>query len=172
MVGVMAILQQWPFLTAVNCDMQRCAKCGKRFDNVGDKCPTCGWESRLGIHADAAEPDGTSVLRESMKQDPASLELANRYWRALAGPGGDIRSGRDVIDAYREPALRSTEGAVAFAHAYRELFDVSGELPRLAYFDESLIQVLGNCVSQLSKRDRAAIEWVLNAIRGMTPDSQ
>ena len=25
-------------------------------------------------------------IRESLKQDPANLELANRYWGALAGP--------------------------------------------------------------------------------------
>ena len=32
-------------------------------------------------------------VRESLKQDPANLELANRYWGGLAGPGGDLRAG-------------------------------------------------------------------------------
>lgn len=26
-------------------NVQKCAKCGKGFDNVRGKCPTCGWES-------------------------------------------------------------------------------------------------------------------------------
>ena len=104
-------------------------------------------------------------VRESLKQDPANLELANRYWGALAGPGGDLRSGHHVIEVYREAALRSTDGALAFARAYRDLFEVSGESPRLAYFDESLIQALRNCVSQLSERDGSAVEWILEVIR-------
>jgi hypothetical protein len=86
-------------------------------------------------------------IRECQKQDPANLELANRYWAALAGPGGDLRSGHQVIDACRESALGSAEGAVAFARAYRDLFEVSGESARLSYFDESLIQALRNSVS-------------------------
>ncbi len=35
--------------------VQKCAKCGKRFDNVHGKCPTCGWESLDNPH-DIAEP--------------------------------------------------------------------------------------------------------------------
>ena|SRR5258708_9616332 len=45
--------------------MQRCAKCGKRFDNVRGKCPTCGWESRLGSHA-TAPPDSESLTLEEI----------------------------------------------------------------------------------------------------------
>ena len=99
-------------------------------------------------------------IREGLKQDPANLELAHQYWVALAGD----RSGQHVIEAYREAALRSTEGAVAFARAYRELFTVSGEPPRLAYFDEPLIQALKGCVSQLPESDRSEVEWILNVI--------
>jgi YD repeat-containing protein len=31
-------------------NVQKCAKCGKRFDNVRGKCPTCGWESLDNPH--------------------------------------------------------------------------------------------------------------------------
>ena len=88
-------------------------------------------------------------IREGLKQDPANLELANQYWVALAGDRGqdNYRSGQNVIEAYREAALGSAEGAIAFARAYRDLFQVSGEIPRLAYFDESLIQALRNSVA-------------------------
>jgi hypothetical protein len=106
-------------------------------------------------------------IREGLKQDPANLELANQYWVALSGDRGedDYRSGQNVTEAYREAALRSTEGAVAFARAYRQLFTVSGEPPRIAYLDEPLIQALKGCVSQLPESDRSAIEWVLGWIR-------
>jgi hypothetical protein len=86
-------------------------------------------------------------IRERLKQGSADLELTNLYWGALAGLGGDIRSGQDVVEAYREYALTSIERAAAFARAYRELADISGEFPRLAFFDESLIQALRSCVS-------------------------
>lgn len=31
-------------------NVQKCAKCGKRFDNVHGTCPTCGWESLDNPH--------------------------------------------------------------------------------------------------------------------------
>ena len=31
-------------------NVQKCAKCGKGFDNVRGKCPTCGWESLDNPH--------------------------------------------------------------------------------------------------------------------------
>src|SRR6266568_5725889 len=46
--------------------MQRCARCGKRFDNVRGKCPTCGWESRRGSQADTAQPDDESLALEEI----------------------------------------------------------------------------------------------------------
>jgi Domain of unknown function (DUF4375) len=30
--------------------VQKCVKCGKRFDNVEGKCPACGWESPDSPH--------------------------------------------------------------------------------------------------------------------------
>src|SRR5947207_4752476 len=37
--------------------MQKCAKCGKRFDNAEGKCPTCGWESLDNPHAVTEPPE-------------------------------------------------------------------------------------------------------------------
>jgi hypothetical protein len=65
------------------------------------------------------------VLKQSLKQDPTNLELANRYWKAV----GLAQSGRYVHDACRSAALASNVGAAAFARAYRELFSCSGEGP-------------------------------------------
>jgi predicted nucleic acid-binding Zn-ribbon protein len=40
--------------------MQKCAKCGKGFDNVLGKCPTCGWES-LDNPRDLTEVEATQL---------------------------------------------------------------------------------------------------------------
>ena len=110
--------------------------------------------------------DALKSIRQRLRDDPGNLELANVYWAALAGQSGeaDLRCGRDVIDAYREAALRSREGAVAFATAYRELFQESGEGPRITYFDEGLILALRRCVSGLSEEERFNVEWILQSI--------
>jgi len=81
-----------------------------------------------------------SGLRKTLKDNPANIELANRYWCALAGNRAkgepDLRSGSDVIEAFREAAISSKKGIEVFARAYRDLFEISGESPRPAYFDE------------------------------------
>lgn len=104
------------------------------------------------------------VLRESLKQDPTNLELANRYWNAV----GNGQSGGDVRDAYRDAALASTVGAAAFAKAYRELSLCSGEGPRMGHFDEALIQALKTYLPQLTGEDHSNVEWVLQEI-GLIP---
>jgi hypothetical protein len=106
-------------------------------------------------------------IRQSLNGDPTNLDLANRYWTALA----ERRDGRSVIVAYREAALASSVGVAAFAGAYRELFDVSGESPRLVYFDTALIQALQRNRSELPRTDRENVQWILRSIGVMPPSS-
>ncbi len=109
-----------------------------------------------------------AALREELQRSPANIVLANRYWCALAGDRakneGDYRSGTDVIEVYREAALLSKEGVEAFAGAYRELFNISGETPRLAYFDELLVRSLKAKLPELAVADRKNVEWILHSI--------
>jgi hypothetical protein len=82
-------------------------------------------------------------LKKALDADPTNVEVANHYWAALASFGGnDVRSGGFVIKAFRGCALASRAGLVAFARAYLELFEKSGEQPRAALFDEELLQAL------------------------------
>jgi hypothetical protein len=105
------------------------------------------------------------TLREGLNRDPANLDLANRYWNALASyKGHDIRSGKDVVQTYKDAALKSREGAAAFARAYRQLFEMSGEGPRAAFFDESLIQALQAWAPQLPEPERSTVRWLLQSI--------
>lgn len=104
-------------------------------------------------------------LRATLESDPTNVELANRYWVELASFGGhDVRSGGFVIEAFRGCALASQAGAVAFARAYRELFEKSGEKPRAELFDEELLQALKTKLPDLSNDDQAIVQWVLASI--------
>jgi hypothetical protein len=101
-------------------------------------------------------------VRQSLRLDPANIDLTNRYWATLAD--GDYRSGRYVIEAYRETALASVTGGAALAQAYRELFLVSGEGPRSEFFDARLIEALRSYIPQMSEADRSNVQWVLQSI--------
>ena len=105
-------------------------------------------------------------LKRTLDSDPTNVEAANRYWVELASLGGnDVRSGGFVIEAFRGCALASHAGAVAFARAYRELFEKSGEKPRAELFDEELIQALKTRLPDLSNDDQAIVQWVLESIK-------
>jgi hypothetical protein len=104
-------------------------------------------------------------LKTTLESDPTNVEVANRYWVQLASFGGyDVRSGGFVIEAFRGCALASHAGAVAFARAYRELFEKRGEKPRAELFDEELLQALKTRLPDLSKEDQAIVQWVLASI--------
>jgi len=104
-------------------------------------------------------------LKKALDLDPTNVEVAIRYWVELASLGGnDVRSGGFVIEAFRGCALASGAGAVAFARAYRELFEKSGEKPRAELFDKELLQALKTRIPDLSNDDQAVVQWVLASI--------
>ena len=104
-------------------------------------------------------------LKKALDLDPTNVEVAIRYWVELASLGGnDVRSGGFVIEAFRGCALASGAGAAAFARAYRELFEKSGEKPRAELFDKELLQALKTRIPDLSNDDQAVVQWVLASI--------
>ena len=105
-----------------------------------------------------------------LKKTPTNINLANHYWAKLAE--GDYRSGRYLIEAYREAALTSGTGAAALARAYRELFLDSGEEPRRQYFDVRLIQSLRSYIAEMEEGDRVNTQWVLETIDSNSPTNQ
>ena len=105
-------------------------------------------------------------LKRTLDSDPTNVDVANRYWVELASFGGnDVRSGGFVIEAFRRCALASPAGAVAFAQAYRELFEKSGEKPSAELFNEELLQALKTRLPDLSNDDQAVVQWVLESIK-------
>jgi hypothetical protein len=104
-------------------------------------------------------------LKKALDSDPTNVEATNRYWVELASFGGhDVRSGGFVIEAFRGCAVASHAGAVAFARAYRELFEKSGEKPRAELLDQELLQALKTRLPDLSNGDQAIVQWVLARI--------
>jgi hypothetical protein len=107
-------------------------------------------------------------LREALRDSPKDLARANRYWLALAGDRAkneaDLRSSSNVIEAYRAPALSSKKGVEALARAFREVFQMSGEVPRSAYFDDQLVMALKAGLNELSGAESSDLEWLLRSI--------
>ena len=109
----------------------------------------------------AADKQALETLRQALNSDPTNLDVANRYWNALAVS----QCGRDVIETYRKAALMSPEGCIVLARAYRELFEDSCEGPRAIYFDSDLLYALRSHLPELPSGDRLVGEWVLQSIR-------
>jgi hypothetical protein len=106
-----------------------------------------------------------NAVRESLKRDPANLEIASRYWAALGSSNGhDLRSGRDVVETFGAAALSDSGGAGAFARAYRELFEMSGESPRAEFLGEELTEALKSALPQLSDQDQSTVRWILQSL--------
>lgn len=114
--------------------------------------------------ADDAE---LAALLSALEEQPADLDRAWRYWRALGNwQGCDIRSGGHVVRAFRTAALASAEGAAAFASAYSELHALSGEGPRLFFVNRELLSALTRALERLPGEDRHRVEWVLVCVTG------
>ena len=112
-----------------------------------------------------AEEENPTELRQRLDQDPTNLELANRYWHALGSyEGHDVRSGALLIGTYRAAALNSREGVTALTRAYRQLFLISGESPRVDLFDEELITSLIRSAPELPKSMQSEVNWILQSI--------
>jgi len=114
-----------------------------------------------------------SALKKILLSEPSNLDVANRYWDALSSIGGhDVRSGGFLIEAYRACALASHEGVIAFARAYRELYENSGESPRRELLDEELSQALETRLSALRNHDQGIVEWILESVFRRIPPSR
>jgi len=114
------------------------------------------------------EPDqALEILRQALRADPTNLGIADRYWKARAAYKGkyDIRCGRHIIEAYREAALRSPQGVIALASAYKDLFTTTGEGPRPVYFDDDLVCALQRYLPELPERERSTVRWILESVR-------
>jgi hypothetical protein len=104
-------------------------------------------------------------LKKKLDNDPTNLDAANQYWEQLASVGGeDVRSGGFVLEAYRKCALGSAEGVTAFAQAYRELFEKTGEKPSAQLLDKELLQALKATCSELSGEDQEIVRWILKCV--------
>jgi hypothetical protein len=111
--------------------------------------------------------DRLRVLKAALAADPANLELGWRYWKVLgAWQGRDVRSGMHVIQVFHEAALATPAGVQALAQAYRQLFEASGEKPRV--LDPHLERCVQSALKALSEGDRAVVQWLLDCVGNRT----
>jgi hypothetical protein len=102
-------------------------------------------------------------IERSLASDPTNLDLAWEYWNALGSCNGcDIRSGMYVFEAFRPAAMQSIAGVLAFAQAYLELFDLSGEGPR--QIDEALACKARSALLMLHGSEREVVQWMLDSV--------
>ena len=102
------------------------------------------------------------ALEQALAADPENLELAWRYWHALGSwDGCDIRAGIYVHRAFRAAALSSVAGVLAFARAYRQLFELSGEGPRS--LDPAMAKACEAVLPDLVGEEWSLVKWLLDA---------
>lgn len=100
-------------------------------------------------------------LKQDLDADSTNIDAAKRYWLALASFGGhDVRSGKFAIEAFRRCALASHAGVVALAHAFRDLYEKTGEKPRSELFDQELLQALKAALPHLAGEDLEVVQWI------------
>jgi len=83
-------------------------------------------------------------LRDTFGSNPTNVDLANRYWNALASlDGHNVRSGGFVIEVYRQAALTSKDGVIAL------------DKPTAETYVEELTEIVVNEYRRARQRDRA-----------------
>src|SRR5579859_4657144 len=112
-----------------------------------------------------ATEDQIRELRARFLATPTDVATAKRYWDALGNLNGhDVRSGRDVVDAFGHAALQSDGGAIALSSAYWELFNLSGEGPRKTYLNENLLSAIRRARHRTPGSDGDLLQWLLESI--------
>jgi hypothetical protein len=100
---------------------------------------------------------------KTLRAEPKSLEAAIDVWRLCSSSGDDdVRSSGWVKLAFRDCALSSTDGVVAMAGAYQELFEATGVTPPATDFDAQLLKAFRSARLETSSR---AVQWVLDTLK-------
>jgi hypothetical protein len=109
---------------------------------------------------------GWRARREALEaehaQDDSRLEIAESLWNALdGGVGNNLKSIPRAVRTFRGVALRSQEGAERLATALKEWFEVSGQIPTRADFDDELYWAISR-----TRRDSGveSIRWLLATV--------
>lgn len=109
--------------------------------------------------------DEIKKLGASLKKNPGDIDAAWNYWRGLGNlKGYDVRSGQYVVDAFGQAALDSRRGAIAFATAYRELANLTGDGPQRVYVNNELLAAIREAIDQVDATDKQLLEWVIESV--------
>ena len=102
------------------------------------------------------------ALEVEHAQDDSRLEISESLWDALdGGVGNNLKSIPRAVRTFRGAALRSQEGAERLAAALKEWFEVSGQLPTRADFDDELYWAISRTRHDTSVE---SIRWLLATV--------
>jgi hypothetical protein len=100
---------------------------------------------------------------ETLRAEPKSLAAAANVWRLCSSSeGDDVRSTGWVNLAFKDCALSSTDGVLAMARAYEELFEATGVAPQPKDFDAQLLTAFRKARLETSS---SAVRWVLDTLK-------
>jgi hypothetical protein len=134
----------------------------RRASHGGARPLNCGVR-RQPVGNDLFLPKQLRGAVETLRAEPKNLEAAANVWRLCgSGNGDDLRSSGWVSLAFKDCALSSTEGVVAMARAYQELFEATGVTPLPADFDAQLLTAFRAARLETSS---SAVQWVLDTLK-------
>lgn len=101
-------------------------------------------------------------LRSQLAAEPKNFTLAQSVWDLLGSSGFDVRTGRLLVDTFRQSAFNSAESLEFLVSEFRKLTDETGKQPTSALFDP----LLENLIRQHSPRSRNGedFRWLLEAL--------
>jgi len=101
-------------------------------------------------------------LRSQLAAEPGNSELPKSVWALLGSSGFDVRTGRLLVDTFRQSAFSSTDSLEFLVSEFRKLTDETSEQPTSAFIDP----LLENLIRQHSPRSRNGddFRWLLEAL--------
>lgn len=104
-------------------------------------------------------------LKKKLAEEPENLSVARELWEKLQGPKDfNYKSGNLAISIFKQAAVRTNEGVIQLAHAFKELVQTTGEKPRKESFDEELRLALTRACKELNDPDKTIVTWLYESI--------
>jgi hypothetical protein len=100
-------------------------------------------------------------LEEILKKNPSNLKYAMELWFALGNGEHNIQDGVRLVKIFREAAISSKEGLEAFAQAYKDLYSLTGERPRIELIDEEFRNAIFEAKASIQNE---TVDWILDML--------
>jgi hypothetical protein len=134
----------------------------RRAGHVVARPLNCGVR-RQPVRDDPFLPKRLRGAVDALRAEPKNLEVATNVWRLCrSSDEDDVRSAAWVSFAFKHCALSSTDGVIAMARAYEELFAATGVTPMPEDFDGQLLTAFREARLKTSS---SSVQWVLDTLK-------